>query len=638
MDRTLSDPLVDRLLDGRYAVEARLARGGMASVYLATDTRLDRRVAVKVMHPGLAEDPDFVARFNREARASARLSHPDIVAVYDQGDDDGQAFLVMEYVPGATLREVLRGQGRLDAGEALAVMDHVLAALAAAHDAGLVHRDVKPENVLVTADGRVKVADFGLARAVTGHQLTAADGALLGTAAYLAPEQVRHGAADARTDVYAAGIMLFELLTGRPPYSDGPAVVVANRHVSEDVPPPSSIAAGVPAELDALVIAATAREPDERPDDARALHRSLVAVRDRLGLHAAVPGLPAAETTVLSAPRAAPDDAYGRPGDTLVVPTTTALPPAAPPPDQPAEPAEPAEPKPRRRRRRGLIALLLVLLLALLAAGAGWYLAVGRYTRTPAVLGLTREAASATLLHAGLKARWLPPVYSATVADGHVVTEQPGPGHDIRKGATVSLALSRGPDHVPNLRRLTVADAKTLLAAAQLKLGATSVDFSATVAAGRIITSSPPAGSEISPDTAISVVVSKGPPPVTVPDVVGKSVADATSILSALGLNATTTEAFSDKVDKGKVISSSPRSGASLRKGDTVTLVVSKGPQLFPVPDVTGMKIEAAIRAIEKAGFVADPHQIFPFGPGKVVREGPSGMQPKGTAIRLDYY
>jgi serine/threonine-protein kinase len=621
MDTTLSDPMVDRLLDGRYAVESRLARGGMASVYLATDTRLDRRVAVKVMHPGLAEDPDFVARFNREARASARLSHPDIVAVYDQGEDDGQAFLVMEYVPGATLRAVLRDRGRLSTGEALAVMDHVLAALAAAHDAGLVHRDVKPENVLVTADGRVKVADFGLARAVAGNHLTAADGALLGTASYLAPEHVRDGSADARTDVYAAGILLFELLTGRPPYVGDHAVAVANRHLSEDVPPPSSVASGVPAELDALVLAATARDPDERPTDARAMHRSLLAVRDRLGLHAAVPALPAAATTVL---------AGASPRDTLVVERAGAAV-AADTEDPPVAPR-------RRRRRRGLIAFLLVLVLALLAAGAGWYFAVDRFIKTPSVLALRSDAAVAKLHHAGLKVRWLTPVYSSTVPDGDVAVEQPGPGQDVHKGAVVSLALSRGPDHVPTLRRLSVAEATAALKAAQLRVGDTTRDYSSTVPAGRVIDSDPAGGAEIAPGSTVSLVVSKGLPPVTVPDVRGKTVGDASSILAGLGLQVTKTEVFSDTVAKGVVISISPGAGTSLRKGDTVNLVVSKGPQLFAVPDVTGMKIDRAIQVIENAGFRADPRRAYPGGPGKVFRQSPTGKQRKGTVIELDYF
>jgi eukaryotic-like serine/threonine-protein kinase len=621
MDTTLSDPMVDRLLDGRYAVESRLARGGMASVYLATDTRLDRRVAVKVMHPGLAEDPDFVARFNREARASARLSHPDIVAVYDQGEDDGQAFLVMEYVPGATLRAVLRDRGRLSPDEALAVMDHVLAALAAAHDAGLVHRDVKPENVLVTADGRVKVADFGLARAIAGHHLTAADGALLGSPAYLAPEQVRDGTADARTDVYAAGIMLFELLTGRPPYAGEHAVAIANQRLSEDVPPPSSVASGIPAELDALVLAATARQPDDRPSDARELHRSLVAVRNRLGLHGAVPGLPAAATTTLST--AALSEAAQH---TLVV-------------DRPDDVDEPGKPRKRkRRRRRGLIALAIVVVLALLAAGAGWYLAMARYTKTPSVLDLPRDAAVAKLRHLGLKTHWLAPVFSSTVTSGLVAVEQPDPGRQVRAGATVSLALSLGADHVPSLRRLTVAEATAALRNAQLKVGDTTRDYSSTIAAGRIISSNPAAGAEITPGTAVSLVVSKGPAPVTVPDVHGKKIGDATSILDSLGLQVTTTETFDDKVPVGIVISSSPGPGTSLRKGDTVNLVVSKGPQLFPVPDVTGMKIDRAIQVIERAGFRAAPKQAFPGGPGKVFRQTPTGKQPKGTVIELDYF
>jgi len=610
MDTTLSDPMVDRLLDGRYAVESRLARGGMASVYLATDTRLDRRVAIKVMHPGLAEDPDFVARFNREARASARLSHPDIVAVYDQGEDDGQAFLVMEYVPGATLRAVLRDRGRLSAGEALAVMDHVLAALAAAHQAGLVHRDVKPENVLVTADGRVKVADFGLARAVSGHHLTLADGALLGSPAYLAPEQVRDGTADARTDVYAAGIMLFELLTGRPPYVGEHAVAVANQRLSEDVPPPSSVASGIPSDIDELVLAATARSPEDRPADAGALHRSLVAVRNRLGLHSAVPSLPSVATTVLSTESRQ---------DTLVVDA-------------------PAPPKRRRRRRRGLIALAVVLVLALLASGAGWYLAMERYVKTPGVLDMSHDAAAAKLRHAGLKVQWLTPVFSSTVPNGLVAVEQPGPGKDVRKGATVSLALSRGPDHVPNVRRMTVAEATAALQEAQLKLGETTREYSSTVAANRVVESNPGAGSEIAPGTAVSLVVSKGPPPVTVPDVHGKQVADAKAQLAALGLQVTTTETFSDTVKSGIVISSSPGPGVTVSKGATVNLVVSKGRELFQVPDVTGMKIDRAIQIIEKAGFKAQPRQAYPGGPGKVFRQSPTGKQPKGTVIELDYF
>jgi beta-lactam-binding protein with PASTA domain/tRNA A-37 threonylcarbamoyl transferase component Bud32 len=624
MDTTLSDPVVDRLLDGRYAVGARIARGGMASVYLAMDTRLDRRVAVKVMHPALAEDPDFVARFNREARTAAALSHPDVVAVYDQGNDDGHAFLVMEYVPGATLRVLLRERGRLTPAEAVAVMDHVLAALGAAHGAGLVHRDIKPENVLITADGRVKVADFGLARAVAGSNVTGADAAVLGTPAYVAPEQLQGGTADARTDVYTAGIMLFELLTGRPPYSGDAGAIVAKRHVDEDVPAPSSLIADVPDEIDALVLAATARDPDERPRDARALHASLIAIRDRLGLHGAVPALP---DSVLSSTADAA-------GDTLVVERSGIAAPAGSGGWDPGQPATAA-----RRRRKGPIILALVVVAALLAAFGGWYLAVGRYTAAPGVIDLGRSAALARLHKAGLHARWLPAVYSDTVGVGLVAQETPRPGHDVRRGGTVTLALSRGPEihPVPGVRGDTVAAATATLAALHLPVGGTTTEYS-SMRKGLVLGTDPPTGQSVRAGTPVTLIVSKGAEPVTVPDVTGKPVNDATSTLTALGLHVTTQGKYDDTVPAGNVIASTPPAGAAAHKGDTVNLVVSRGPELFPVPDVTGMPIGRAIQIIEKAGFTADPRRAFRGGPGNVFRENPTGKQPKGTTIELDYF
>src|SRR4051794_33846801 len=412
MDATLSDPLVDRLLDGRYAIEARLARGGMASVYLATDIRLERRVAVKVMHPALAEDPEVVARFNREARAAARLSHPDAVSVYDQGTDAGHVFLVMEYVAGSTLRQVLRERGRLSPAEAVAVMDHVLAALGAAHTAGLVHRDVKPENVLVTPDGRVKVADFGLARAIAGTTLTGDDGALLGTAAYVAPEQVRDGVADARSDVYSAGIMFFELLTGSVPFTGDTPVNVAYRHMNEDVPAPSSRAAGIPAELDTLVRSATARDPEARPADGRALHSQLDQVRSRLGLHGAVPAPPGDNTLTVPRP-SAPDTER-----------TTALPPVPP---RVAE-------DDRRPPRRWPFVLVALLVLSAIAGAGGWWLAVGRYTHAPGVLRLTYSQASQRLDAAGLHAQRGDSLYSDSVRRGLIVSQDPGAGAKVHRG------------------------------------------------------------------------------------------------------------------------------------------------------------------------------------------------------------
>ncbi len=267
---TAVDPLVGRVLDGRYRIESFLARGGMATIYRGADLRLDRTVAIKVMHPTFASDPGFVDRFEREARAAARLNSPYAVAVHDQGNDAGVTYLVMEYVPGHTVRDVLRTHGALPPAQALAIIDPVLQALAAAHRAGYIHRDVKPENVLISEDGRVKVTDFGLARAIEGADSGKTHGLLLGTVAYLSPEQVEHDHTDARSDVYSAGILLFELVTGQVPFTASAPMQVAYRHVHEDVPPPSSIRPGIPVGIDELVLRATRRNPDQRFGDADA--------------------------------------------------------------------------------------------------------------------------------------------------------------------------------------------------------------------------------------------------------------------------------------------------------------------------------------------------------------------------------
>src|SRR4051812_4296937 len=616
------------MLDGRYAVEARLAHGGMSTVYLATDVRLGRRVAVKVMQPALAEDPEFVARFNREARAAARLSHPDVVAVYDQGADGPHVFLVMEYVPGSTLRDVIREKGRLSAGEAVAVMDHVLAALGAAHAAGLVHRDVKPENVLVTPDGRVKVTDFGLARAVAGSSVTGDSGMMFGTAAYVAPEQVTGGLADVRSDVYSAGVLLFELLTGVVPFSGDTPVAVAYRHVNEDIPAPSTFVGGLPAELDELVAAATSRDAAQRPADARALHAGLVGLRDRLGLHDAVPTADGDQPTE-QIPRivgqAAPTGPLP-PADAALA--TSALP-----------LADAATAGPRRRRRWPILVALLAVL-ALLAGLGGWWLAVGRYTQVPTVIAKPKAQAIAILKHAGFHPTIGQAVFSEELAKGLVAKESPGPGAHARKGATITLQLSKGPERhaVPDVRNMTVDKAKAALAGAHLTYAGSTRQFSTEIDRGRVISTTPDIGSPQPRETGVTLIVSKGPKPVIVPDVTGEPADQATAELEALGLHVNATQKFDEKVEEGKVISTSPASGFRAHEGDTVAIVVSKGPHLFPVPDVSGKHIDEAIKIIEEAGFHADARQIFPFGPDKVVRYTPHDPQPKGATIELDYY
>jgi eukaryotic-like serine/threonine-protein kinase len=621
MDTTLSDPMVGRLLEGRYAVEAFVARGGMASVYLATDTRLDRRVAVKVLHAQLSDDPIVVARFEREARAAAQLSHPDVVAVYDQGSDSGYAFLVMEFVPGSNLREIVRDRGRLTTAEAVAVMDHVLAALAAAHSAGLVHRDVKPENVLVAPDGRVKVADFGLARAVAGSTVTTADSVMFGTAHYFAPEQYNDEAADARSDVYSAGVLFFELLTGSTPFTADSNIALLNRYSAEDIPAPSTRASDIPPQIDALVTWATSRDPRQRPADAGELHSSLLDVRDRLGLHGRVPALP----VTLTAPLLATTN--GRPDDLTQIVAGGA---------PPAVGATTAGRRPRRRRR-GLVVALIVAILVAASGVAGWWFAAGRYTNTPSVVGLSHDAADAQISSAGLHSNWLAPIHSLKTKAGLVASESPT--GRVTHGTTIDLRLSLGPQThaLPALVNDTVSKAKSTLQSLHIGVDKIEHAFSTLVHKGLAVGTQPTANTVVKEGTDVSLVVSKGLQHVVIPPVKGLTQQNATAALAQAGFQVTPVQHFSS-ITKGTVISSSPTEGNKAVKGATVTLVVSEGPKLYQVPSVEGESIGHAVRDIKAAGFHPDPHGLGFGGTGVVFRESPTGMQPLGTTIVLDWF
>ncbi|MCW2598205.1 MAG: hypothetical protein JWM02_34 [Frankiales bacterium] len=593
METTAEDAtptLVGRLLDDRYRLESVIARGGMATVFLATDTRLDRTVAVKVMHRALADDPEFVRRFTREAQASAKLSTPEVVAIHDQGTDreTGLAYLVMEHVRGINLRQLLLERGVLSPARAVSLVEPVLRALAAAHTAGLVHRDVKPENVLLADDGRVKVADFGLARAVETSNLTQTTGLLIGTVAYLAPEQVESGTADARTDVYAAGVLLWELLTGTPPYSGDSPLSVAYKHVNDDVPAPSSAVEGIPADLDALVVRATRRDPDARPRDGGAFLAELLAVKD--GLPSVAPALSRADHPTLVVPRV----------------------------DRPVLPA--AASKPRRKRRTGLIAAVLVLVLALLALGGGYYLGSYRYTSTPSVLTRSLTDASRTLQKAGLKVTRGPDQFSETVTRGTVMRQTPKPTGRILKGGTVTLVLSRGPDRrgVPAVVGKDLATATAALRAAGLVVAPNpSSEFSDTVAKGLVIRTDPTPGTRLKPGTAVRLVLSKGRQPVPVPNVTGQKQTVAEQTLHGLGFVVTVQQVFSDTVPKGMVTDQSPSAGTA-DKGSRITLTVSKGPDIVAVPDVRGDSPDTAASKLTATGLVPRRFDV-PGGTGSLV-------------------
>ncbi|MFE0142670.1 Stk1 family PASTA domain-containing Ser/Thr kinase [[Kitasatospora] papulosa] len=601
MDTTLQDPLVGQLLDGRYRVDARIAVGGMATVYRAVDTRLDRVLALKVMHPALATDAAFVERFIREAKSVARLAHPNVVGVFDQGAQGAYVYLAMEYVAGCTLRDVLRERGALQPRAALDILEPVLAALGAAHLAGFVHRDMKPENVLIGDDGRVKVADFGLARAV--GTATDTTGSLLGTVSYLAPEQIEQGTADTRSDVYACGVVLYEMLTGGKPHGGDTAAQVIYQHLNEDVPAPSGAVPGLAAGLDELVAAATARNPDLRPSDAVALLAASRVIREALTeeqLDAMPPQAlaethDAAEDRTSVIPRVIPAGQGTAHHTSRLEMPRTALP----------EPGLGRRVPLAFRGRRGVLTAVVAVLLVL-GAGAGvWYINSGQFTRVPALLGKTQSAAEERLADEGLDLKGVERAYSDTVRRGTVISSDPGSGERIRGNDAVKLVISRGPEtvKVPDVEGLALADARRELKKWGLAPGMATREFSEEIDRGKVIRTDPRAGTERHTDSAVALVVSKGSP-VDVPDVTGLSVDEATAALDEAGLKA---EVLPERVNsaeaQGEIARQTPGSGAEAAEGDTVELTVSKGPRMLQVPDVTGKDVDEARSALEDAGF-----------------------------------
>ena len=577
-----SDDRVGQIIDGRYRIEAFIARGGMATVYRATDLRLDRTVALKVMHPHLASDPDFVGRFQREAKAAARLTHPHVVGVFDQGTDGDEVYLAMEYVAGRTLRDVLNTYGPLSPEQALVIVEPILEALNAAHAAGFVHRDIKPENILIADDGRIKVADFGLARALATSDASQTQGMIMGTVAYLAPEQVERGEADERTDLYATGVVFFEMITGAVPYTGETPIAVAFQHVHNDVPAPSTITPSIPAEADALVVTATRRDPSLRYQRARDFLADTKRVRAQL------PG-----------PR--PLIAMQ---DTLVV--ESGSPPSASASNPSTRTASPAS-KPmvvRPRRRTGLIAIT-VFLIALIGAGvAGWYLALGPGAQVPVpdVVGQTVPAATELLAGSELTASVVAEDFSEEIPAGLVIATDPG--DSVRAGGYVGLIVSKGPERyeVPVVRGEQPPAAEAAITAANLQVGARTTVFDTNVPQGAVVGTKPKAGTPLKRDTPIDLLVSKGPAPVTIPDVVGTRANAATKTLSDADLQITTNERFSNKVADGRVINVKPRPGTVVPAGTTVELIVSKGPPPVTVPNLVDLPRARAVATLRGLG------------------------------------
>ncbi|GAA4814488.1 Stk1 family PASTA domain-containing Ser/Thr kinase [Streptomyces ziwulingensis] len=658
MDTTLQDPLVGQVLDGRYRVEARIAVGGMATVYRAVDTRLDRVLALKVMHPTLAADGSFVERFIREAKSVARLAHPNVVQVFDQGTDGVYVYLAMEYVSGCTLRDVLRERGALRPRAALDILEPVLAALGAAHCAGFVHRDMKPENVLIGDDGRVKVADFGLVRAV--NTVTSTTGAVLGTVSYLAPEQIEHGDVDPRVDVYACGVVLYEMLTGAKPHTGDSPAQVLYRHLNEDVPPPSAAVPGLAYDLDELVASATARNPAIRPHDAVALlarAREAGAALTPEQLDAVPPRALAAEHD-----NAEHDNAEDR---TSVIPRALTLPRLLPVEgdheavgrgagdgghgrgdgyDRTSRLETPAPLPPRRRagarRRRGPVAVVVALLLAL-GLGAGvWYINSGQFTKVPPLLEKSEAQAKDRLADAGLDVAGVEHAYSDTVRRGAVISSDPSTGTRIRNNDSVSITVSDGPETVElaDLEGYRLDRARSVLKQDGLTAGMVTRAFSEDVQKGFVVSTDPAAGTKVRAGSAIALTVSKGSP-VDVPDVTGEDLQDARADLAEAGLKVKVArEKVHSEYDAGQVARQTPGDGTEAAEGDTVTLTVSEGPERIEVPDVVGDSVDDARRELEEAGFQAkeDRGLLGLFG-DTVKSQSVAGGEtaPKGSTISL---
>jgi serine/threonine-protein kinase len=681
MESAHADVLVGRTLDRRYHVRSRIAHGGMATVYLATDIRLDREVALKVMHADLARDGDFVGRFIGEAKSVAKLSHPNIVGVYDQGADGQYLYLAMEYVPGRTLRALMRERGWLPWQEALAVIDPVLAGLSAAHQAGLVHRDVKPENVLITDDGRVKVVDFGLARASAAVGNTRA-GMIIGSVAYISPEQVTGAPSDARSDVYAAGIVLFEMLTGRQPFTGDTPLSVAYMHVNSDVPPVSSLVGGIPQGVDQLVRAATSRDPQLRPTDAGTFLRATRALRgmpepaESIAGAWAVPAATEASPYGGANPRAggqglaSDPDVLAQAGagvrsHTMVVGAD--YPGYGEAADGHAGGGGPGrfgstfggllrggdgdgahaagayrhgagrEPFLQRWLFSSRVVYVLVGALLLVAiTGGGWYLTSGRYTSVPAVGKLTAQEATKTLHQAGFQVRTGPSVINDDVPKGEVISTSPS-GRAL-PGATIVLTISQGPRMitVPQIPQGdSVAQAQALLRKAGLTVASSThpVGVPSNPQIGAVAGTTPPTGTSWPENKPVSVNVVAG---LALPNLVGQNIDIIQGWAGQNNISIQPTQVDSNQ-PQGTITAQSPAPNTPVQPGQTVNVSVSNGPPLVPIPDVTGQRCQDAQQTLQEAGFQVQVDQgLFGdlFG-DKVQDMSPQGQAPSGSTITL---
>ena len=596
--------MIETTVDGRYQIVARIASGGMGEVFRAHDPVLDRDVALKVLHNALAQDAGFIDRFRREARSAGMLSHPNIVAVHDWGETGDTYFMVMEFIRGPNLRTVLMKSGPLAPAQAVEIASQVLAALDHAHEQGIVHRDVKPENILITRRGVVKVADFGLARALAAARVSHAPGTVTGTVQYLSPEQIEGEAADARTDLYSVGIVLYELLVGKVPFSGETSLAIAYKHLRERVPPPSTSNPMVSPSLDRVVLSATERDRDRRISDARSMRAELNQAAAELP--------PAAPLSELVAQVPPAEEVPADRAATVTIPRAES-------------------PKTRRRRmfRRMLTAASVLIVLAALG-WAAWAYVIPHRTTVPNVRGKTVEAAEVAAEEAGLQLSLGRQEFSSDVPAGHVIRQSPKQGTEVDQGSDLLVVLSRGPQlvQVPGVRGQPEERARNELTDLGLVVKVDR-EYHDRLPKGEVIDQNPRAGTTIEVGKTVTLTVSRGKPPVEVPNVEGRSEDEAAAVITGAGLAVKVVTDFSDDVPRGDVISQNPKSGTIVRKGDTITIVVSRGPRTFPMPDVVGMTENQAVATLRGLGLAVRVIDLPGSSGDKVVGQRPQA----GTTV-----
>ena len=627
--------LTGELIDNRYLLQRQIASGGMATIYAGLDTRLDRPVAVKIMHTHLANDEAFVSRFIKEAKATAALSHPNIVSIQDQGWNEGgppAVFLVMELVEGSTLRDYLNEKGSLTVEQTFQLITPVLSALSAAHRIGIIHRDIKPENILISKDGRIKVADFGLARNITmGQTMTAESSVVLGSVSYLSPEQVQRGVADARSDIYAVGIVLFEMLTGSKPYSGETPIQIAYRHVNDRIPNIQTIKSEIPTAIAELVYEATAPNPDQRPKNADELLNKLREIqakidpkRRQMSLELDLPPIvnkknKRGKVSVTSA-------LGGIKEKTSQLISTK--------PINVSKPEDSIRTKKRkvsrRVRRNRIIALFLLIALIF---GSYQILNAGKIS-VPSLVGMSQGEAKNDLKNLGLNIQVVEEVFSEDVAKGKIIATKPGGGGKISPAGTVGLIVSKGQERiiVPTLNGLTPDVASGKISDLGLSVGQINESFDMKVASGFVIGTDPKDGSEVRRKSIVNLIVSKGVEQLVLPSYVGKGGEQALSELNDLGFDVNVKYSFSDSIFKGQVITQRPERSDLISKGSKIELEISKGSEFVFVPNVLGKNKNDASVDLENLGL-----KVSAKGSGKVNNISPAiGSKVKqGTVITI---